>query len=181
MASIYRNERGSYVGQWYRRNGSVVKEATGEYEYERALREAQRREAVCRFWEEHAENQWQVFANLSFSPKYCHENFTHRAHMRFDTFKALLNEAGVKFKPAAQHRDRPKRTNPNGKRYSFRGKKLTLGELIDAAGTDVTLASLRYRLDRGWPVEKAVTTPLLSRAEAGRQGAETTNNKKKRS
>ena len=175
MASIHRNERGSYVAQWYRRNGTVTREATGEYEYERALKEAQRRESVCRFWEDHHDGLWQVYANLGFSPKYCHDNFTHAKHMRFDAFRALLNEASIKFKPPAQFRDRPKRATANGKRYTFRGKKMTIAEIITTTSAQITAAALRWRLDRGWQIEQAVTTPLLSRAEAGRQGADKTN------
>lgn len=175
MASIYKADRGSYYAQWYSSEGKPIKEATGEYEYERAMKEANRREATSRFWEYHAQNQWQAFATLSFSPRYCFDNFTHAKHLRYDQFKKLLIEAKVKFAPAKKWRDRPKTRTNGGKRYSYRGRSMTLSEIIDWTGSTLNEAALKFRIQKGWSIEDAVNKPLLTRAEAGTMGANKTN------
>lgn len=176
MASIYKGERGSYVAQWYSSEGKMIREATGEYEYERALKEANRKEANARFWEYHSQNQWQAFASLAFSPRYCFDNFTHAKHLRYDQFKKLLGEANIKFQPAKKWRDRPKTTRTTGgKRYHYRGRSMTIPEILDAAGSTLSEMALKFRLQKGWTIDEAISRPLLTRAEAGTMGANKTN------
>ena len=152
--------------------------ATGEYEFEAATKKANRLEAEARFWEEHAEGVWRAYANLNFSPKYCHDSFSHAKHMRFDVFKDLLKEAGIEFAPSGKWRDRVKR-KPGGKRFKFRGKMLTLGEIIEKTDAQIKATALRWRLDRGWTLEDAINTPVMSRSEAGSLGADKTNKKQR--
>jgi hypothetical protein len=100
--------------------------------------------------------------------------------MPFPTFKRLLVEAGVRFKASGAWRDR---TRPRGKmsekRWKLKGKDLTIDELMESAAEGLTRPALRFRLDRGWDVEKAISTPLLSRSESGLLGANVSNNPRK--
>ncbi|MEO0797559.1 MAG: hypothetical protein AAFX93_20645, partial [Verrucomicrobiota bacterium] len=56
------------------------------------------------------------------------------------------------------------------KLYKFRGKEKTL----PAWGEEVGLPpkTINMRLNRGWDIERALTTPVLEKSETGRMGAE---------
>lgn len=179
VAYVRRQQKGSYVARWWSKKNQRVEVATGLYEFEAATRKANQLEAESRFWEEHEEGIWDAYANLGFSPKYCHDSFTHAKHLRFDVFKGLLKEAGVTFQAPNKWRDRRTR-KAGGKRYKFRGKMQTLAEIIDRTGATIKASALRWRLDQGWSLEDAVATPVMSRSEAGSLGADATNNKQRR-
>ncbi len=82
-------------------SGERREEATGEYQFERALRTANRLEAEARFWEEHAAGLWTAYAAMNYSPRFLWQSFTHAKHLRFDRFREMLVAAGVKFAPRA--------------------------------------------------------------------------------
>lgn len=175
MASVRRLERGSYVARWYMASGERREEATGEYQFERALRTANRLEAEARFWEEHAAGLWTAYAAMNYSPRFLWQSFTHAKHLRFDRFREMLVEAGVKFAPRSKWRDKAVASSTRGKRYAYRGKRMTVSELIDVTGSPVASCTVAYRLKKGWDVEEALRTPPMSNAESGRLGADKVN------
>lgn len=175
MATVRRRESGSYFARWYSASGHRHEEATGEYQFERALRKANRLEAEARFWEDHAGGLWTAYAAMNYSPRFLWQSFTHAKHLRFDRFRELLSEAGIKFAPRAKWRDKPLSGSSKGKRYAYRGKRMTVSELIDASASPVANCTVAYRLKKGWDVEDALRTPPMSNAESGRLGADKVN------
>ena len=155
----------------------MVERATGEYEREVAQKKANQMEAEARFWEDI--EIFRVYAQLGYSPRYCHDSFIAAKHVRFDRFKSMLKESGVTFAKPSQWRDLKKKASARGKKYEYKGKRLTAPQILESTRCAVSLAALRYRLDKGWDVEKAVNTPLISPQESGRQGANIVNSRKK--
>lgn len=135
-------------------------------------------EAEDRFWWEQDRGTWEMLAQLNYSPKYLHFVFTHSRHLRFERFRQLLVEAGVRLAKPKDWRDRPRQSTPNAKRYRWRGRMLSLPEIVEDAGSGIRLDTVTYRLRTGWQLAKAVTTPPMSHSEAGRIGAEKSNRKR---
>lgn len=171
---------GIFIATWRDANGQRVSVSTGETIHERALPKAAAFEAEARFWEDNAEGVWQRLADAGFSPRYLHKIFVGRAHVDFTAFRALLIEAKIPFKPAAQYRDKAR---PAGRRssktWSWRGKKRTLEDLLPHAAEGVTKAALRFRLDAGWSVDDSLSTAPMSRSESGMLGARASNQPKR--
>ncbi|MDB6078164.1 MAG: hypothetical protein JWO82_1911 [Akkermansiaceae bacterium] len=179
MATAQREKNGSFTATWRDAEGKRRSVATGETIFERALKKAQAIEAEARFWEDQVEGLWQRLADAGFSPRYLHTLFIGRAHMPFPVFKRLLGEGSIRFKAASAWRDRAKpRGKPSGRKWKLNGESLTLDELLEKADPSISRATLRFRLDQGWEVQKALETPLLSRAESGRRGADVSNKPK---
>jgi hypothetical protein len=178
MAAIQRNtETGVFIAVWRDANGQRVTASTGETLHERAWIKAAALEAEARFWEDHAVGVWQRLADAAFSPRYLHTVFVGRAHIVFPRFRGLLREAGVKLQPASRWRDRTQaRGAKSDKRWSWRGGKRTLDDLLEHADATITRAALRFRLTSGWAVEDALSKPLMSRSESGSIGAAISNN-----
>lgn len=172
---------GIFIATWRNANGERVSVSTGETIHERALPKASAFEAEARFWEDNAEGVWQRLADTGYSPRYLHKIFVGRAHVDFPAFRALLAEARITFKPAAQFRDKAR---PAGRRSSkvwrWRGKMRTLEELLPHAAEGVTKAALRFRLDAEWSVDNALRTAPMTRSESGLLGANATNKPKQR-
>lgn len=175
MATVQREKGGGYTARWLDSHGKRRGEATGEYQFERALRTANRLEAEARFWEDHAAGLWTAYAAMNYSPRFLWQSFTHAKHLRFDRFREMLVEAGVKFAPRSKWRDKAVASSTRGKRYAYRGKRMTVSELIDASASPVASCTVAYRLKKGWDVEDALRTPPMSNAESGRLGAEKVN------
>jgi len=176
MASVNREKNGTYSAVWRTAEGKRISVATGEVVIERALKRAAALESESRFWEYQQEDTWQRLADAGFSPRYLHDVFTCRAHVRFSTFRKLLAEAGIRFKAAASFRDRTQPKGPrSGKRWFYKGAKHTLDELMSHACEGVTVAALRYRLESKWDIQTALSTQPMSRSEAGARGASATN------
>ena len=181
MATIQRTANGSFEAAWRDANGQRITVNTGETLQERAWSKAAALEAEARFWEDHAVGVWQRLADAAFSPRYLHTVFVGRAHILFPRFRGLLREAGVKLQPASRWRDRTQaRGAKSDKRWSWRGGKRTLDDLLEHADATITRAALRFRLTSGWAVEDALSKPLMSRAESGLIGANKVNNQKNR-
>ena len=101
-----------------------------------------------------------------------------RSSQLSNKFRALLNEAGVQFQKPSQWRDNKKKTQTRGKKYRWRGKMLTVRQLIEVSGCGLSMATLNFRLSKGWAVNEAVTKPLICNRESGRMGAEVTNGRR---
>eukprot|EP00112_Aurelia_sp_Birch-Aquarium-sp1_P006090 Seg16804.2 transcript_id=Seg16804.2/GoldUCD/mRNA.D3Y31 product="hypothetical protein" protein_id=Seg16804.2/GoldUCD/D3Y31 len=178
MASLRKKDRGSWLARWRNAEGKLVEQATGEYKREAAQKKANQMEAEAKFWED--AEQFEMYAAIGYSPRYCYESFIASGHMRFNRFRHLLEEANIEFLPPAKWRDQKRKVPTNGKKYLYRGSRLTLREIIDKSGCPLKQATLRYRLDHGWSIEKAIDTPLMSQQDSGRQGANITNSKRAR-
>lgn len=178
MASIKRSSNGTHTARWYSAAGKLIEVCTGEIVVERAARKAAEMEAEARFWEDHQLGCWQRLADAAFSPRYLHNVFTCARHMPFPKFRRCLVEAGVKFKAAASWRDRARpRGRKGGKTWKWKGESLTFEELMQHAADGITKAALRFRLDKQWDIDAALTTPPMSRSESGAIGARITNTK----
>lgn len=176
MATIQKEKTGYYTAIWRTANGRASC-STGEFLEERAWKKAVRLEAESQFWEYHAEGIWQRLADASFSPRYMHAIFVGRSHVFFPRFHALIREAGVKLQPSSKWRDRvrPKNCPKSSRRWQWRGAKRTLDDLLEHADATITRAALRFRLTSGWPVDDALSKPLMSRSESGSLGASISN------
>jgi hypothetical protein len=62
----------------------------------------------------------------------------------------------------SRQQGRNRRTN---KLLTFQGRTLTEAEWAEETG--ISRAAIAYRLRKGWSVEDALTTPIISRAERG--------------
>lgn len=175
MAAVRRRNNGAWSAYWRDRNGKQVEESTGFYQFEKALRAANRMEAEAKFWEDHAEGLWVAYARMNFSPRFLWESFTNAKHCRFDRFRELLVEAGVEFAPRSKWRDRAVASPARAKRFLYRGKRLTVSQMIEAAGSTVAACTVAYRLKRGWKIDEALRTPPMTKAESGRLGADKVN------
>ena len=58
----------------------------------------------------------------------------------------------------------------SNRRVTFQGKTQTISQWADELG--FSYFTLRKRLDSGWPVGRALTTPTLTARESARLGAE---------
>ena len=161
------------MARWRDVNGQLIEKATGEYSREKAQRKANEMEAESRFWEDMP--TFQTYAQLCYSPRYCHESFIAAKHMRFDRFRELLTDAGIEFVNASRWRDTEKKTSNRGKRYRYKGKLLTVPQIVEQSGCGLKVTTLRYRLDRGWKLEDAIESPVMDPRESGRMGAKVTN------
>jgi len=56
---------------------------------------------------------------------------------------------------------RPPGANPPRLHYPYKGSEYSVSTLADLAG--ITAHTMRSRIERGWPVEKCVETPLQRR------------------
>lgn len=155
--------------------------STGETVPERAWPKAAALEAESRFWEDHAAGVWQRLADACFSPRFLHSSFVGKGQIIFPRFRALLREADVKIQPPAKWRDRTRpKGKPSGRRWQWRGTKRTLDDLLEHAAGGLSRAALRFRLDAGWDVNAALSTPPMSRSEAGLKGANIVNNPRRK-
>jgi hypothetical protein len=182
MPALQRNTRtGKLDAVWRDATGNRVVVSTGETLEERALPRASALEAEARFWDDQGEGVWQRLADSGFSPRYLHTVFVGRAHIIYPRFKALLREAGVKLLPPGKWRDRTRaKGRKSEKRWLFHGNRRTLDELLEHADPSVTRAALRFRLTESkWDVSRALETPLMSRADSGRIGAQISNQPKR--
>jgi len=180
MATVIHKSAGSFYARWYRRNGTLHEEATGIYEREAALLEANRREARERFWEENEAGVWAALAALDLSPRFCHKVFTHRAHITFSAFRALLQTAQIKFAAPGRWRDRVKRPAPTARRFAYRGAQRTVPEIVELSGSKVPASAVRWRLYKGWDLAKALRVPLMTRREVASLGARAANEKRRK-
>lgn len=121
-------------------------------------------EMVCHF---------ATYAEMGLSPRYAHDSFSHKAHMRFSEFKKRLADAGIEFKPMSKWRDKHNKVkNERATRFKYQGKMLTVPELAEVASVPISAGAIRYRLGTGWEIEEAISTAPMTRAESGRKGAE---------
>lgn len=125
-------------------------------------------EAEAKFWEDLP--TFQAYAALNYSPRYCHESFIAAKHIRFDRFRELLADAGVEFVPASKWRDTKKKTSARGKRYRYERKLLSLPQIIEQSGCGLGEGTVRARLEKKWSMEKALSTPPMSKSDAGKKG-----------
>lgn len=61
------------------------------------------------------------------------------------------------------------------KKHRYNGKLLTVSELCAISPLDLSPQALRFRLNRGWSMNRALREPLASRGESGRKGAKEAN------
>lgn len=166
MASIRKRKTGTvYFARWRDADGNQVEESTNEHQPERAQKKAVQLEAVAKFWEDVP--NFQTFAAMNYSPRYCHESFIAAKHLRFDKFCALLQEAGVQFVPAGSWRDTKKKTSSRARRYKYAGQLLTPAQIIERTGAAVSASTLRDRLSKGWTVAEAIETEPTPPAVSG--------------
>lgn len=173
MASLRRKSRGTWLARWRDADGNLVELATGEYSREKAIEKANKMEAEAKFWEDVP--SFHAYAAMNYSPRYCHESFIAAKHIRFDKFCMLLREAGVEFVKSSQWRDTKKKTSTRGKKYRYNGRLLTAPQIAEQSGAGLNVATLRYRLEHGWSMDEALSTPPMSPSESGKKGAAVAN------
>lgn len=156
MATVERKKNGYYLAKWYAKSGERATAMTTTRQFERALKQANHFEAEARFWELADDGIWSFFAGLQFSPDFCHQNFTHRAHVTRAEFKKLLREAKVEFSPAKQWRDRKKPNQRAQKRYRFQGKMVSLEDALRLTGSKLSVEALRQRMKKCESLEEAL-------------------------
>jgi hypothetical protein len=149
-----------FCARWRNVDGKLIEESTGEYNPEKAQSKANKMEAEARFWEDLS--TFKTYAQLNYSPRYCHESFIAAKHMRFDRFRELLVDAGVEFVPASKWRDTKKKTRVRGKRYRYEGRLLSLSQIIEQSGCGLCEATVRYRLEKKWSMDDALNTSPLT-------------------
>jgi hypothetical protein len=157
MANTQREKSGFYRARWSAGDGSQQSTMTGHRDFEGALKEANRLEAVARFWEAANEGIFTFMAELGFSPDYAHENFTHKGHVALPEFRRLLRDAKIEFKRPSQWRDAK---NPARKKYRFQNRNVTIDEALMVTGLTITVSAVRSRLKSGWEFVDAVTRPV---------------------
>lgn len=154
MPSIEQKKSGFYRAQWYTSDGVRASKMTSCRDYESAMKEANRMEAVVRFWEAANNGIFSFMAEVGFSPDYAHANFTHKGHMSLPVFRKLMREAKIEFLRPSQWRDAK---NPARKKYRFRHRNVTIDEALMETGLAITPSAVRGRLKSGWKFEVAVT------------------------
>ncbi|MEO0797343.1 MAG: hypothetical protein AAFX93_19500 [Verrucomicrobiota bacterium] len=100
-----------------------------------------------------------------------HEYYT------IEEFAFDLRELGitpVEPKKAVNRRQREKRSykrlTKRNQKYTFKGRELTLKEW--SAVSKIPYKALQMRIARGWPMDKALNTPIINKETTGRMGAE---------
>ncbi len=156
MATIERKSNGYYLAKWFTRQGKRKSEMTTTRNLERAVEQANHMEAVDRFWEDADDGVFSFYAELGFSPDYCHRCFTHKGHIRVAEFRKLLREAQIQFKRPGLWRDRKKPRARSQKRYMFKGRLLTVEEALQVSGSGISVQTARARMNRGMDIEDAV-------------------------
>lgn len=61
------------------------------------------------------------------------------------------------------------------KKHHYNGKLLTVSELCALSPIGLSPQALRFRLARGWPMNRALSEPLATRGDSGRKGARKAN------
>jgi hypothetical protein len=105
MATVEPKQSGFYLGKWYTEGGKRMSKIIYATDKVRALAEANRLEAICRFWEAANAGIFTFMAQIGFSPNYTHYNFTHKAYIPVVEFRKLLREAEIEFLKPSQWRD----------------------------------------------------------------------------
>lgn len=138
---------------------------TGNRDFEGAMKQANRLEAISRFWELANEGIFSFMAEIGFSPDYAHANFSHKGHLPLSDFRKLLREAQIGFKKPSQWRDAK---NPARKKYRFKNRNVTIHEALMETGLAITPSAVRSRLKSGWKFEEAVTKPIEKKPKGKR-------------
>lgn len=61
------------------------------------------------------------------------------------------------------------------RKHRYDGKLMSIAELCALSPLDMSPQALRFRLNRGWPMNRALTQPFASRGESGGKGAAAAN------
>jgi len=111
-----------------------------------------------------AADHFRVFAEMGLTFDEAKAACPYRFRMSRADLAANLAKHGVRF---------PDLTDTKAARYPARSKHQTIKQAIREAGANVTPQAVRYRVKKmGWPLEKAISEPMMSRREAGRLGVQ---------
>lgn len=119
-----------------------------------------------------AADHFRVFAEMGLTFAEAKAACPYRFRLTRSDLIAGLAKHGVRFPDTAQTK---------AKRYSIqsKGRKQTINEAIRESGVSVTPQAVRYRVKKmGWPLERAISEPMMSRREAGRLGVQRRDGKR---
>jgi hypothetical protein len=143
MATVFVSSSGKYCAKWWI-DGKQRSEMTSSRVFERALKEANRIEAIDRFKEDLP--IFRMWARMNFSADFCHDNFTHRSHLRLPDFRLMLKQAGVEFVVASRQVDKIKETPRKAEKFEWKGAKRTILQIADLEGWKVSEPVIRRRI-----------------------------------
>ena len=185
MIRVYQRKTCPYwICQFYDRNSMRIQKtlkhlAVSEVEREEVIAEVTRDAAVEYFHLLHRQKLWgnlaarlhtatQMFTRMQdFQPIFTLREFEHLLHSE--------NITPAPPKRASQEKRRvvsivKKQRRKRNVRHMYRGKARTLAELSAECGLSANVIGARLR--RGWPIEKALSEPIISQNESGAIGAD---------
>jgi len=117
-----------------------------------------------------AADHFRVFAEMGVPFAEAKAACPYRFRMSTADLIAGLAKHGVRF---------PDTAKTKAKRYPARTRHQTIIEAIRESGVNVTPQAVRYRVNKmGWPLERAISEPMMSRREAGRLGVQRRDGKR---
>lgn len=143
MATVRLTASGKYLAQW-KVDGQLRSEMTSSRKFSRAMKEANRMEAIDRFDEDLY--LFRMWAGMNLSADFCYDNFTHKSHMRLPKFRLMLKQAGVEFVVPSRQVDKIKETPRKAEKFEWKGAKRTILEIADLEGWKVSEPVIRRRI-----------------------------------
>ena len=165
MAIAIKTNTKYYKASWTGMDGKTKSKMTTHRDFVRAVKQANELEAIDHFHDQADAKIFDFMAANGLGADSIYTNFTHRAHIKKDKFKQLLNEVGVEILPPHKQRDKSKPIQNRAKRYRWKKNLLHLDDIIRQEGCTLSYNTVKTRLDRGWSLKDAITKPAMNKSQ----------------